>query len=85
MNKPEKKLKDHGKSVNKNQLKIIVFQMEKSICKIHCNDGSYGTGFFCRIPFPDYNCYKNSLNPIKILIHLYYKSPICLTILFLYK
>ena len=60
--KIEKKLKDHGKSVNKNQLKIIVLQMEKSICKIYCNDGSYGTGFFCRILFPDYNCYKNPLN-----------------------
>ena len=63
--KPEKKLKDHGKSVNKRQLKIIVLQMEICICKIHCNDGSYGTGFFCRIPFPDYNCYKN---PLKVLI-----------------
>jgi hypothetical protein len=27
--------------------------MEKSICKIKCNDGSIGTGFFCKIPFPD--------------------------------
>ena len=63
--KPEKKLKDHGKSVNKNQLKIIGLQMEKSICKIYCNDGSYGTGFFCRIPLPDYNCFKN---PLKLLI-----------------
>ena len=27
--------------------------MEKSVCKIKCNEGS-GTGFFCKIPFPNF-------------------------------
>ena len=34
-------------------LKIILEQKEKSICKIICNNGESGTGFFCSIPFPD--------------------------------
>ena len=32
----------------------IIFQMEKCICKIYQN-GKKGTGFFCKIPFPDKN------------------------------
>ena len=31
---------------------IIIHQMEKSICKIKFENG-HGTGFFCKIPFPD--------------------------------
>ena len=34
-------------------LKIILEQKEKSICKIICNNGESGTGFFCSVPFPD--------------------------------
>ena len=34
-------------------LEIIIKQIKKSICKIKCNDGGNGTGFFCAIPFPD--------------------------------
>ena len=34
-------------------LKIIIKQIETSICKIRCQDGGNGTGFFCIIPFPD--------------------------------
>jgi hypothetical protein len=49
----EKVLREHPESVNKKNLKRIIEQMEKSICKIKCNDGSIGTGFFCKIPFPD--------------------------------
>ena len=63
--KPEKELIDHPNSINKNQLRKILFQMEKCICRIYCSDGSKGTGFFCRIPFPDSNDYKN---PLKVLI-----------------
>ena len=29
--------------------------MKNCICKIYKDDGSQGTGFFCRIPFPDEN------------------------------
>ena len=31
--------------------KDILYQMENCICKIHCNNDSTGTGFFCEIPF----------------------------------
>ena len=34
--------------------KKIVSQMENCICKIYQN-GKKGTGFFCKIPFPDKN------------------------------
>ena len=27
--------------------------MKKSVCKIFCNDGSRGTGFFCKIPLSE--------------------------------
>ena len=34
--------------------KKILSQMENCICKIYQN-GKKGTGFFCKIPFPDKN------------------------------
>ena len=58
----EKKLKDHPTSLNKKDLKKILKQMEKSICKIKCKDGSFGTGFFCKIPLPD----NSNLLPVLI-------------------
>ena len=33
--------------------KILLKQGEKSVCKIKCEDGGIGTGFFFLIPFPD--------------------------------
>ena len=42
--------------------KVILFQMEKCICKIVKDDGHKGTGFFCAIPFPD------KKNLLKVLI-----------------
>ena len=50
---PEKDLNNTPDSVPINVLKIIIEQSEKSICKIKCKEGGYGTGFFCIIPFPD--------------------------------
>ena len=50
---PEKDLENVPDDVPFNILKIIIEQIEKSICKIKCNDGGNGTGFFCIIPFPD--------------------------------
>ena len=41
--------------------KKIVEQMEKCICKIKINN-KQGTGFFCKIPFPD----KNKILPVLI-------------------
>ena len=31
----------------------ILFQMKNCVCKIYTNEGKKGTGFFCKIPFPD--------------------------------
>ena len=39
----------------------IIEQMEKSICKIKI-EGEQGTGFFCKIPYPD----KNNILPVFI-------------------
>ena len=58
---PQKYLKDHSDPVHYDSMKYILKQMESSICKINCND-SYGTGFFCVIPFPN----KNNLLPVLI-------------------
>ena len=35
--------------------KLILSQMENCICKIVKDNGKKGTGFFCKIPFPDEN------------------------------
>ena len=40
----------------------IVGQMKKSICEIDLDDSYRGTGFFCKIPFPD----KDHLLPVLI-------------------
>ena len=41
--------------------KKILEQMEKDVCKIKIGD-EQGTGFFCKIPFPD----KNNMLPVLI-------------------
>ena len=48
----EKQISGQPKSISLESIKIIQEQIEKSICKIYCDDG-FGTGFFCKIPFPD--------------------------------
>lgn len=32
---------------------MILSQMEKNVCKIFTEYGAKGTGFFCKIPYPD--------------------------------
>ena len=49
---PQKKLDNQPDYINLKSVKKINLQMEKSVCKIYCNEGT-GTGFFCKIPFPD--------------------------------
>ena len=44
--------------------KKIIDQMEKTICKIR-TENQQGTGFFCKIPFPD----KNKLLPVLITVN----------------
>ena len=53
----EKCLKDHAKSTSLSEQKTIIEQMEKSVCKIDINE-SVGTGFFCIIPYDDWNSLK---------------------------
>ena len=62
----EKKLKDYPGPLDKEKLKRIGEQMEKTICKIKSKNGSSGTGFFCEIPFPD------NLNLLPVLITNYH-------------
>ena len=44
--------------------KKIIDQMEKTICKIR-TENQQGTGFFCKIPFPD----KNKFLPVLITVN----------------
>ena len=46
--------KIYAPSVNANDIKKILQQMEKNICKIINEDGSRGTGLFCLIPINDF-------------------------------
>ena len=57
--KREKYLNNHPRSLSKIQIKRIYEQMNKSICKIV---DYKGTGFLCRIPYP------NNLNLLPVLI-----------------
>ena len=63
---PEKRIKGMPDSVPTTALKIIIEQSEKSICKIECNNGGIGTGFFCVIPYPD------KLHPLPVLMTNYH-------------
>ena len=53
----EKALANNIDSVPLEALKFLIPKTEKGICKIKCNDGSHGTGFFCNIP-DDWNTLK---------------------------
>ena len=50
----EKRLPNQPKSLTKYQFEKINKQMENYTCLINCKDGGIGTGFFCKIPFPDF-------------------------------
>ena len=51
--KKEKYLNNSVNPISIEGTEKILFQMKYCICKIYKNDGTKGTGFFCRIPFPD--------------------------------
>lgn len=59
-NKKENTFNEHPSSLNKNQIKIIYEQMNKSVCKIIVD--FKGTGFLCMIPYP------NIFNLLPVLI-----------------
>ena len=45
--------KGNAVSINIEQSKIILSQLEKKVCKIYEIGGGKGSGFFCKIPYPD--------------------------------
>ena len=47
---PEKGLENMPKSIPCDALEIIISKLKTNVCKIECNDGGWGTGFFCNIP-----------------------------------
>ena len=47
----EKKLQGYPEMVSLESTEIIIEQMKKNIFNISLDDGSKGTGFFCKIPF----------------------------------
>ena len=51
----EKYIEDYPIPITSESTEIILSQMKKCICKIYMDNGNKGTGFFCKIPFPDKN------------------------------
>ena len=51
--KPQCKTKDGVDSLEDWKIEKILFQMKNCICKIKVKENTFGTGFFCKIPFPD--------------------------------
>ena len=47
----EKQLAKNPRSIPLEALEILIEKMKTSICKISCNNGGNGTGFFCNISF----------------------------------
>ena len=47
----EKNIEDYPIAITSESTKIILSQMEKSVCKIYMDNGIKGTGFFCNIPY----------------------------------
>ncbi len=48
----EKKINDYPKPIFIGETAIILDQMKKTICRVSTENGK-GTGFFCKIPYPD--------------------------------
>lgn len=58
----EKLLKDKPSIIPYESIEETLNQMNYNICKIKMEDGAQGTGFFCKIPFPN----KENLMPVLI-------------------
>ena len=57
----EKYIEDYPIPITLKSTEIILSQMKLSVCKIYLDNGNKGTGFFCKIPFPDDNNLKSFL------------------------
>ena len=55
---PEKALVGHTKAIPIEILKVLIELTEKFICKIKCDNGENGTGFFCNILLDEWNSTK---------------------------
>ena len=51
--KNEKKINDYPRPIFIEEGDKIFNQMKTSICKVYTESGNKGTGFFCKIPYPD--------------------------------
>ena len=51
----EKHINDYPDILDLENIEKAVEQMKNNICRIHLLNGLKGTGFFCKIPFPDIN------------------------------
>ena len=49
----EKFIEDNPNPITLESTEIILNQMKNCVCKIYMDNGNKGTGFFCKIPFPD--------------------------------
>ena len=49
----QKYIEDYPIPITAERTEIILYQMKNCICKIYMDDGSKGTGFFCKIPYPN--------------------------------
>ena len=58
----EKYLENYPIPLTSESIEVILSQMKRNICKIYMDDGSTGTGFFCKIPYPD----KSLLIPVLV-------------------
>jgi hypothetical protein len=58
----EKYLENYPIPITSESIEVILSQMKRNICKIYLDDGSTGTGFFCKIPYPD----KSLLIPVLV-------------------
>ena len=52
---PEKRLKNNVTCIKIKEMAKLIEYTKKRICKIYCNDGGKGTGFFCIIPLDDWD------------------------------
>jgi len=58
----EKYIKNNIEPISLETTEKIIYQMKNNVCRINVSNGNKGTGFLCKIPYPD----KNNL--LKVLI-----------------